>query len=131
MGVLSTQLRCKRCGAKVPNRETPQCWSCRADLAEVGLWSELQEWTKTRQMGRKRFIWRRGVLGWGGVFALAMGLPYLFQGQPLVVFAWIVPYCLIAGFFLGKSYWRDAESEYSAAAEEHDRTSRSVGTGQR
>src|SRR5262245_35939126 len=117
MGVLNTQLRCNRCGAKVPNRETLQCWSCHANLAEVGLWSELQEWAQTRQMGRARFIWWRGVLGWGGAFALGLGLAYVFQGQPLLLF-FIVPYCLIVGFFMGRSYWRHAESEYSAAAEQ-------------
>ena len=76
-----------------------------------------------RARGRKAFIWRQGVLGYGlpwGVIMAAI-LPWLngndrpFPGRPLLRFAtvlWLfVPLGMISGVFWGRRMWRFYESK--------------------
>src|SRR5690606_3675372 len=56
MGVLSTKLRCRACGARLPDGDGRTCPTCFSELADVGIWSELTEWGETRKKGRAHFI---------------------------------------------------------------------------
>jgi len=76
-----------------------------------------------RARGRKAFVWRQGVLGFGIPYAVAMGLimPWLtgysrpFPGHPVLhVTAMIVFYAplgVLAGFWWGRWMWRYYESK--------------------
>jgi hypothetical protein len=115
MPALSTQLRCKQCGTRLPEPVPVECPNCQANLAEVGLWSELLEWGKTRQVGRARFVLTH--VGYGGLVALGLSLISFFRGDHLAVYVWWAIFFVIGGYFLGQWYWRAAEREYKAAAE--------------
>lgn len=73
-------------------------------------------WTKRRSMGRTRFIWLVGVLGWGLTMTVVMGI-YEFFDHPnhpalwgLTVFGAVV--FLIGGYFFGMSMWYFLEKDY-------------------
>lgn len=118
MAVLSTQVRCNRCGARLSEPRLAECPSCHSDLAQAGVWSELLEWGETRQMGRTRYVWLRGVLGHGGLMALGTSLGVLLFGDmPLLANIWLVGASLVGGYCLGRWYWQSAEREYQAADE--------------
>jgi hypothetical protein len=126
MGALNPQLRCNNCGARLRGGAVGACPTCHRDLAEIGAWSELQDWGKTRQVGFVRYVWLRWVLGWGGLLALGMSLGLFLRGAtPWPVYVWVVSSSLVAGFCLGWWYWQAAEREYHAAGEE-DRSRRST-----
>ena len=119
MAALNPQLRCNHCGARLSGQEIDECPDCRSSLARVGVWSELLEWSRIRQLGRGRYVWRRWVLGWGGLLALGQSLGFFLWGSTHgLVYVWIVTFNLIGGFCLGWWYWRAAEREYQAAAEQ-------------
>lgn len=118
MGTLDTTLRCDHCGARLPDNQAVECPSCHSDLSEVGVSSELIEWRTIRRRGRTRFIFRRFVLGWGGVMAGGSSLGYyLFDDAnlPLPFYIFITIICTVGGYFLGVVYWRSAEREFAAA----------------
>ena len=117
MDVLSDDPRCNHCGARLPGPELGECPNCHSALAQVGVWSELLEWGQTRRIGRARYVWRRWILGWGSLMALAMSLGFFLRGNtPWPVYTWIVSGSLVGGFCLGRLYWRSAERQYEAAA---------------
>jgi hypothetical protein len=111
---LDTQLRCKRCGSRLPDGQEPvQCLKCHTNLAQTGVYSELLAWAKTRELGRISYIWLRWVLGWGGLLALGFSLGCYLRGEtsPALYFAlWLAS--LLAGYCAGSLYWRAAEREY-------------------
>src|SRR5687768_4327913 len=109
MGVLNTTLRCNHCGYSLPEGVVSECPGCRADLTQVGVWSELLEWGKTRQIRRTRYIWRHGVLGWGGFMALFWSLVFFLRGAGWPFYLFLVALSLLGGYFLGWWHWRRAE----------------------
>lgn len=113
--------RCNHCGVRLPEENTAECPSCHRELAEADKWSELKEWRQTRESGRTRYIFRRWVIGWGGLLACAMSLGLLLKGAswPVFVFSWIA--FLVGGYLMGVLYWRGAEREY-ADTEQKSRT---------
>jgi hypothetical protein len=79
------------------------------------------EWGETRRIGRTPYIWKRWVLGWGGLFALSMSLGLVLKGATWAEFLFIWGASLLGGYFLGVWYWRSAEQEH-ASAEQRGRT---------
>lgn len=79
------------------------------------------EWGETRRIGRTPYIWKRWVLGWGGLFALSMSLGLVLKGATWAEFLFIWGASLLGGYFLGAWYWRSAEQEH-ASAEQRGRT---------
>src|SRR5262249_16283282 len=120
MAALDTQLRCNKCGARVTGTAAVgACWSCRADLAQVGATSELLEWGTERQVGRTRYVWLRFVLCRGGLLAVAQSLSlYFFQKDTHpVTYLWTVVSWLVIFYGLGSWHWRAAERQYAAFQE--------------
>jgi len=77
----------------------------------------LARWTQTRQMGRTKFIWLRGVLGWGVTTAVLSSLIMtVFQGFPTFLFRLGIAMILfpIGGYFWGIWVWELAEKQYLA-----------------
>lgn len=82
---------------------------------------QVEQWTKTREMGRSRYIWRHGVWGWGlvvGLFwAVAMAAVQGWDRLPI-----LIPVSLIAfpigGYFFGAWTWKMTEAKYQRANRE-------------
>ena len=80
-----------------------------------------QRWARTRQRGRKPFIWRVGVMGWGGWMFVFMTAYYLlsqanfdwhnmsFDLKTVVLNAFIWP---IGGYFFSASLWKLSEARF-------------------
>ncbi len=84
---------------------------------EPGPWDR---WEKTRQIGKKAFIWRYGVLGWGLLMALFMLGVIIADSRNHPNF-WLL--CLIlpvlfpvAGYLWGVLVWNQTEQKYQAYA---------------
>jgi Na+-driven multidrug efflux pump len=76
-------------------------------------------WEKARQMGRQRFIWLFGVLGFGVSFALCMLLIFYLESRDHPGF-WYVAICvivssLVGGYLWGLFMWHWMESAYQQA----------------
>jgi hypothetical protein len=112
MATLSTQLRCNRCGTKLPDEPVPCCPRCGVELSQAGTWSEVKEWGTTRQLGRGRFI-RRSVLQWG-LITLVQCAAYAYRGEtdPGVYASTTV--WLAGGYVFGRWYWWWAERDFAA-----------------
>jgi len=112
MATLSPQLRCTHCGAKLPDEaHAGRCPGCGLELRQAGTWSEVQEWGRTRRLGRGRFI-RRSVLRWGLLsVAQCVVLAYRGEADPGVYAA--AALWLVGGYVFGWWYWRSAEREYA------------------
>jgi hypothetical protein len=123
MAILNTTVRCNLCGVRLPEEDIAECPSCHRHLAQADKWSERTAWARTRKAGRTRYIFLRWVIGWGGLFSLAMSLGFLLKGArwPVFVYTWSIG--LLAGYLMGVFYWRAAEREY-AGAEQKSRTMR-------
>jgi hypothetical protein len=116
---LRTQLRCNHCGVQLPDTAETECPGCHSDLAQVGIWSEVKEWGRTRKFGRARYIWLHGVLGGGGLLALGSSLGLALRGDaPWLLYALAVSSSLVTGYILGWWHWRSAEREYEDAVSE-------------
>jgi hypothetical protein len=112
MGTLSTQLRCDRCGAKVPDGPNHGCCpGCGIGLSEAGTWSEVAEWGNLRQVGRGRFILRT-VLRWG-LLSAAQCAAYAYRGETDPWVYAMTALWLVGGYVFGTWYWRSAEEEYT------------------
>ena len=76
---------------------------------------QLDKWAQTRQIGRKAYIWRMGVLGWGIVtgfaWSIAMAASQGWNRLPL-----LLPIALIlfpiGGYFVGAFTWKMTEADY-------------------
>lgn len=86
---------------------------------------QIRRWAKTRQMGRTRFVWLIGVLGWGLISGLCFPLVIAVVGSAYpVVPGWerypvnlamsllLFP---IGGYFFGVCTWWVTEREYQRA----------------
>ena len=80
-----------------------------------------ERWAKVRSGGERRFVWLRGVCGWGiYMFCVSRGVPairdysrrhaldHLFWSQ-LIIGAVIWP---IGGYFFGTSLWASTERRF-------------------
>jgi hypothetical protein len=91
----------------------------------VDRWS-VKHWEVTRQQGRRRFVWRQGVLGYGLAmfFAMTIAMPlfdWMLGERPQGPSSWIVrfvigvPLWLGMGYLFGRGLWWIREKEYHAA----------------
>jgi hypothetical protein len=82
------------------------------------------KWEQTRQAGRKRYVWRIGVLGWGGLMFLVMTPFFYIQqygatwpsaenllGSVILVLASAAIW-LIGGYWFGSTMWSTMERAY-------------------
>jgi hypothetical protein len=116
---LDPRVRCHGCGAVLPPGEQTRCPTCAADLAQVGTWSELQEWGLTRQRGRLRFMCQRVALfGLGAVAACGV---IAWRGDMHPVAYALTALWPVGGYVIGRLYWRGAEREYATWMEQSSR----------
>jgi hypothetical protein len=76
---------------------------------------QLEKWAKTRQMGRARYVWRYGVLGWGLATGVLWSICRGFlrggdQLPVLLVLALII--FPIGGYFFGQWTWKKGEENF-------------------
>jgi len=79
---------------------------------------QAERWARTRQKGRKRFVWVHGVLGWG--LPMAITCPVLlavFQGWERLPLNLPIALVLfpIGGYWFGAWMWRFGEQKYQQA----------------
>jgi hypothetical protein len=81
------------------------------------MWSDLLEWGRIRQRGKKRFIWLCGVLWWAAVIGLGWSLGmFLFGDQRSVLVLLLTPAIFaICGYLYGRVQWRFAERQYQTS----------------
>lgn len=76
---------------------------------------QLEKWSKTRQMGRSRYVWRFWVLGWGigtGVlWSILMAFDKGWNQLPMFLGLGLIDFP-IAGYFLGKLMWKWSERSF-------------------
>ncbi len=117
MGALRTALRCNRCGGRIGGPNVVICPHCQADLSQDGVWSELLEWGKDRQMGRTMYIWRRVMPFWGLIAVIVAFGQFLSRGEwNAVAFSLTFLVFLTSGYLYGRWFWRSAEQQYLTAA---------------
>jgi hypothetical protein len=102
----------------VPSQTSP-------DLIETHRAAQIARWEKNRAMGRRDFILRRGVLGWGVPAALITIVYKVVQEQgfvttpqltaalrtAIIVALVVFPLC---GWIFGRWLWTAGEARYSA-----------------
>jgi hypothetical protein len=79
-----------------------------------------EHWQKTRARGKKSFVLRSGILGWGGFMFMAMTAQELIRErhphQQMIYYVGIIAPNLviwpIAGYFFGNSMWRYYETYF-------------------
>jgi hypothetical protein len=78
-----------------------------------------QQWGRTRLRGRRRYVWSRGVLRWGGLMTLGLCLGGLVahRFQLLAVLAAGI-ICAVGGYFIGVNKWNNNEVAYKAGRDE-------------
>ena len=79
---------------------------------------QMARWEKTRRMGRTRYIWLVGVLGWGvatgTMWAVAMAAMRGWDRLPVLLAIALVGFPL-GGYFFGMWTWKVSESQYQKA----------------
>lgn len=84
--------------------------------------ASLAKWERTRSAGRKRYVWRIGVLGWGGLMFLVM-TPYIYlqrygstwpslDGLSVLLTAFSAVVWFVAGYWFGSTMWSTMERAY-------------------
>jgi len=81
----------------------------------------MQRWQKMKARGKKGFVWRFGVLGWGGLMFVAMTSTELVHRSPLSRSATDYAFDIllnlliwpIAGYFFGSHMWGFYETYFS------------------
>lgn len=111
MPMLDPRLRCDNCGYPMESVHE-RCPSCHADLSEVGVFSEIDEWSKERRQGKARFVLRHCLVH-SIVALVASCVTAWVGGKPL--FLLLVPIGLLSGGIQGLWSWRLCEAEYLAA----------------
>jgi hypothetical protein len=78
-----------------------------------------RRWAQTRSRGRQRYVWVQGVLGWGGLLALALCLGQFIAGRfhPVVALA-TTALCAAGGYLIGIVKWKHNEQAYRSSPEE-------------
>jgi hypothetical protein len=96
-----------------------------SDLIETACVAQIARWEKNRAMGRRDFVFRRGVLGWGVPAALITIVYKVVQEQgfvtapqltaalrtAIIVALVVFPLC---GWIFGRWLWTAGEARYSA-----------------
>jgi hypothetical protein len=92
---------------------------------------QVKRWARTRQMGRTRYVWLIGVLGFGLTLGVCLPVAIAAVGSWLpgkIVPGWerlpvhlvgCLIVCPIGGYFFGVCMWRAVESEYERATQFH------------
>jgi hypothetical protein len=114
MTTLDATLRCNQCGFRLPGEGASVCPQCHAELAQVGVWSELRAWGATRRVGRWRYVWLRGVLGCGGWWNLGLFVGWFFGDLPWPTWLIMGVMGFVIGYGVASWKWRSAEREYAA-----------------
>lgn len=82
---------------------------------------QFEKWTETRKMGRSRFIWLYGVLGWGLIAGVPWSVLMAFQQGwerlPYLFIAGITGFP-IGGYFFAALIWKISEKKYTQAQED-------------
>ena len=82
---------------------------------------QLARWEKTRKMGRTKFVWLVGVLGWGvgtgSLWAVATAALRNWEDLPRLLALALVGFP-IGGYFFGTLVWKSSESRYQKALAE-------------
>ncbi len=68
-----------------------------------------ERWERMRQLGRSRYIWRHGVLGWGVTVAIAWSLSMAWMDgwdQLPILLPLALVLFPIGGYFFGAFMWR-------------------------
>jgi hypothetical protein len=78
-----------------------------------------QRWAQTRSRGRQRYVWVQGVLGWGGLLAVALCIGQIIAGRfhPVVALA-TTALCAVGGYLIGIVKWKHNEQAYRTGREE-------------
>jgi hypothetical protein len=72
-----------------------------------------RRWERVRARGRRRYIWTRGVLGWGGLMTLGFCLGnWLNDGFDFAPAAATTGLCAAGGYFMGVVKWKHNEEAY-------------------
>lgn len=71
--------------------------------------------------GKQNFIWKRGVVGWGGLMFVMMATRELFRSHTyhwafvdyvfLIIFGLVV--CSVAGYCVGLLWWKTCARRFS------------------
>jgi hypothetical protein len=84
----------------------------------------IAKWERTREAGRRRYVWQTGVLGWGApMFVLMTAFIYVQQKGPTWPSADELPFVLfliptsaliwlLGGYWFGSTMWSTMERAY-------------------
>lgn len=72
-----------------------------------------KKWEETRAKGKSHFVWRFGVLWWGGMMALIFGVKHFLQPmEPQWIGYALLLIFPVGGYFCGLWIWRMMERAY-------------------
>lgn len=78
-----------------------------------------RRWEEIRGKGRRRYIWTRGVLGWGGLMAFGFCLgQFFFSRFPPAEAAVTIALCAAGGYLMGVVKWKHNEEAYLSGKDE-------------
>ncbi|HVL12023.1 MAG TPA: hypothetical protein VM529_05630 [Gemmata sp.] len=87
---------------------------------------QLARWEKMRKMGRTRYVWLVGVLGWGvatgSTWAVTMAAVQGWDRLPTLLTLALIGFP-IGGYFFGAWTWKVCEAQYQKALAEKERES--------
>lgn len=79
---------------------------------------QIKQWSKTRRMGRTRYVWLYGVLRWGltvgVVWAVVMAAFQGWERLPILLALAVVGFPM-GGYLFGVVTWRQNEGQYEQA----------------
>ena len=79
---------------------------------------QVERWARIRQMGRTRYIWLHGVLGWGltvgVVWAVIMAASRGWDRLPILLALAVIGFP-IGGYFFGVVTWKTSEKQFAEA----------------
>lgn len=113
-------IHCPKCGLEHSDSVlTCDCgYGLQGDSQKGRQAEELAKWAKTRTLGRKRFIWTRGVLGFGIPMAVVLSVLFLLgqSSDILAHLAYRLILSLVVGCAVGVMRWEAAEMQYLRAS---------------
>jgi hypothetical protein len=82
---------------------------------------QLKKWAKTRQMGRTRYIWLYGVIGWGLATGVLWAILMAFlNGRDRLPMYFVLGVIIfpIGGYFFGSWTWAKLEEKFRQAEQD-------------
>ena len=87
-------------------------------IVDSGVPPEMRRWSRTRDRGRRYFLWVHGVLGWGVPVAVCWSIAMAW-GKGWERFLQLIMLAMIGfpigGYFWGALVWRNMEKKYQAS----------------